>query len=313
MRLFRKVLGLALFSAFLPVLSRAQLIDADNILKTVFKDNTQGWKATGTFSFTVAQNALSNWAAGGQNSSALNLRFSITVHHGRGKESWDNTLDIAYGVMMQGENAAFHKTDDRLQFTSKYGYQAFSSFYFALLFDLRTQMWTGWDDPEKIGRRVISGLFAPAYLQTALGLDFKPSSHFSVLFAPVSAKITLVANSELSDAGAFGVAPGSVVKAEAGGFLKLVFSQSDFKTEGLRNVSLTLKLDLFSDYLDHPEDVDVNCETIIALKVNKFLSIRFDAHLLYDANVLFPNEDGTPPSPKIQFMEIFGAGLLVQF
>jgi len=38
----------------------------------------------------------------------------------------------------------------------------------------------------------ISDLFAPAYLLLALGLDYKPSDHFSAFIAPLTGKLPLL-------------------------------------------------------------------------------------------------------------------------
>ena len=61
------------------------------------------------------------------------------------------------------------------------------------------------------GREKISDLFSPAYLLVALGLDYKPSDHFSAFIAPITGKLTFVTDQKLSDAGAFGVKPGQKV------------------------------------------------------------------------------------------------------
>jgi len=98
-----------------------------------------------------------------------------------------------------------------------------------------------------------------------------------------------------------------------GGYLRLIFTKNDFKPELVKNISITTKLDLFTNYLDHPEAIDVSWELLLGLKVNKFLSVNLTTHLIYDRDVLFPAADGSASLPKVQFKEIFGVGLSFQF
>jgi len=69
----------------------------------------------------VAQTSLTNWAAGGQNSIALNGFISLFANLKQGKSTWDNLLDIGYGLLKQGDDNFSRKTDDKIDFTSKYG------------------------------------------------------------------------------------------------------------------------------------------------------------------------------------------------
>jgi hypothetical protein len=271
------------------------------------------------FAVNFAQTSLTNWAAGGQNSLAVNGLFSVFANYKKDKNVWDNSLDIGYGVLKQGKgkNNNFMKTDDKIDFLSKYGREAFKNFYYAALLNFKTQMAPGYNYPNDSVK--ISNLFAPAYLLAALGMDFKPNGYFSAFIAPFTAKFTFVNNKALSEAGAFGVTPGEKVRSEIGGYIRVIYSRNDFKSEFLKNVSFTTKIDLFSNYLDKPQNVDVSWETLIAMKVNKYLSFNFNTHLLYDDNTKIKvdrNKDGiidTYPGSRIQFKEIFGVGFSYKF
>ena len=88
-------------------------------------------------------------------------------------------------------------------------------------------------------------------------------------------------------------------------------------------MSFTTKLDLFSNYADNPQNIDVSWETLISLKVNKYISANLNTHLLYDDNIKIPidrNNDGilsdielNNPGSRIQFKEIFGVGFSYNF
>ncbi|MCK7540535.1 MAG: hypothetical protein MZV63_61405 [Marinilabiliales bacterium] len=58
------------------------------------------------------------------------------------------------------------------------------------------------------------------------------------------------------------------------------------KDEILKNVNFVTKLDLFSNYLNNPQNIDVSWEMLIVLKVNEFISATVNTHLLYDDDIL---------------------------
>ena len=300
-------------------ITSGQVTEAEKTLRTVTADTTVGWKKGAVFSVNLAQTSLTNWVAGGQNSLAVNGLFSGYANYKKGKSVWDNSLDLGYGLLKQGKDEDFRKTDDKIDFLSKYGQEAFKNFYYAALFNFKTQMTPGYNYPDVTNK--ISDLFSPAYLLLALGLDFKPNANFSAFIAPVTAKFTFVTDQALSDAGAFGVKPGEKTKSEVGGYLRAIYTRNDFENELLKNISFTTKIDLFSNYADNPQNIDVSWETLIAMKVNKFISVNFNTHLLYDDNIKVPfdkNDNGTIEAgeaigSKIQFKEIFGVGFSYKF
>ena len=293
-----------------------QVTEGEKTLRTQNADTTLGWKSGGVIGITVAQTSLTNWAAGGQNSVAANGILSLFANYRNKKSVWDNSLDIGYGLLKQGQDESFRKTDDKIDFLSKYGQEAFKNFYYAAMLNFKTQMSPGYKYPNTTDK--ISDLFSPAYLVGALGMDYKPGGYFSAFFAPVTAKITFVTDEALSAAGAFGVDPGKKSKSEFGGYLRIIYSRNDFKSDFLKNISFTSKMDLFSNYLDKPQNIDVNWETLIVMKVNKYISVNLNTQLIYDDNVKISidnNGDGIidEKGSRVQFKEIFGVGFSYKF
>jgi hypothetical protein len=314
-----KLILLALLTLFTSVLSFSQVTEAEKKLRELNSDTISGWKSGGVAAINLSQTSLTNWAAGGQSSLAVNGIFSAYANLIKGKSAWNNSLDIGYGIIKQGKDAGYTKTDDKIEFLSKYGIEAFKNFYYSALLNFKTQMRPGYRYPEKETK--ISDFFAPAYLLVALGLDYKPNPYFSAFIAPLTSKFTFVLDNTLSEAGAFGVSPGEKSRTEIGGYLRAAFTKNDFKTEFLQNITLTSKLDLFSNYADKPQNIDVNWETLITLNVNKFISVNFNTDLLYDDDIKIPvdrNGDGTIestelPGPRTQFKEILGVGFSYTF
>ena len=93
-------------------------------------------------------------------------------------------------------------------------------------------------------------------------MDYKPSDKFTAFFAPVTSKLTLVTDQALADSGAFGVDRGENFRAELGGYIRMALTQ-----EVMKNVTLVTKIDLFSNYLKNPQNMDVNWDRITSYNV----------------------------------------------
>jgi len=304
----------------LSMVTYGQVTEAEAKLKTQTKDTLEGWKKGGIVGITIAQTSLNNWAAGGQSSYAVNGVFSTFFNYKKGKNAWDNSLDLGYGILNQKDAKYTKKTDDKIDLLSKYGREAKKNLYYAVLLNFKTQMTTGYNYPNDSTRVKISNLLAPAYLIGAIGMDYKPNSHLSVFAAPVTSKFIFVNDTMLSNAGAFGVDKGKAIKSEFGGYVRIIYTKNDFKGEFMKNVSFTTKLDLFSNYTKDPQNIVVNWETLIALKVNKYINININTHLIYDDKVKIgkdSNDDGVitenETKPRVQFKELLGIGVSFKF
>jgi hypothetical protein len=299
-----------IFSLCLTVqFSHAQVTEAEEKLRTQSADSVEGWKEGGTFFINIAQTSLTNWAAGGNNSVAINGIASLFANYKKGKSVWDNYLDIGYGLMKQGKGEDFVKTDDKFDLLSKYGQHAFRSWYYSALLNFRTQLTNGYNYPDD---SVISALLAPAYLLGALGLDYKPNDVFTAFIAPVTIKITIVNDQVLADAGAFGVDAGKKVRGEFGGYVRLAY-----KKDVVENVNFATKIDFFSNYLHNPQNIDVNWEALVAMKITKYIAASLSTQLIYDDDITVLEEldDGGTKAVKsrVQFKEILGIGFTVKF
>jgi len=228
-----------------------QVTEAESKLRTLNTDTIQGWKQGGVVVLNISQASLTNWSAGGQNSFSINGLFSLFANYHKNKDVWDNSLDVGYGVLKQGQHSDYMKTDDRFDFLSKYGREAYKNFYYSALINFKTQMTEGLD--YKTDTSKISNFLAPAYILGAFGMDYKPNSNFSAFIAPLTGKITIVNDQQLADAGAFGVTPatydnlsrkitsGKKSKSEFGGYVRVIYARNDFKNEILKNVAFTTK------------------------------------------------------------------------
>ena len=112
----------------------------------------------------------------------------------------------------------------------------------------------------------------------------------------------MVTDSKLSDFGAYGVDSGKTTRSEFGAYIN-----ANFKKEIMTNVTLTSKLELFNNYTDKDKDnvkaIDVNWDSSLNMKVNKYITASLNTLVIYDANVV----------ARTQFKEIFGVGFGYKF
>lgn len=285
--------------------------EMEAVAKNLAGNDSTGWKRGGVMSLNITQTSLTNWNSGGQSSISTTGLFNVFANYKNEKLSWDNRLDMAYGIMKQG-GAGTQKTDDKVDLSSKLGKPASKNWNYSLLFNFRTQFTRGYQYPND--SLVISNLLAPAYMLLSLGMDYQPNDNISLFLSPLTGRITIVNDDRLSAAGAFGVDPGEIIRAEFGGFISFQYIKKDL----VKNVNLETRLQLFSNYLDRPQNIDVNWENMIAMKINKFLVANITTQLIYDNDIdisVDENNDGVVDAfgPRVQFKEVLGIGLSYKF
>ena len=279
--------------------------------------DTTYWTKGGVLGINFSNVGLTNWAAGGVNSLSGVGLISLSANYKRDKATWDNTLDLGYGLLKQADSDVF-KSDDKIELNSKYGRPFNDNWYYSALLQFKTQFAPGFANPGDTVN--ISDFLAPGYMVLAVGADYKPNDKLTVLIAPATLKLTFVQDQDLADAGAFGVeaatfddqgtliTPGENLRQEFGGFLKIAY-----KTDLMENVKLESKADFFSNYLVDPDHIDVNWENLISMQVNKYISASLTTHLIYDHDIdigIDTNNDGAVDlsGPRTQFKYVFGLG-----
>ncbi len=308
----RQIFGLMAL-AVLPVVAWGQ----DNTVKglqsdaakqlTIDDTSHKTWRTGGIFSLNASQGALSHWAAGGDKSSfAINGLFSAYASYIKGKNQWDNLLDIAYGYL-KTNSTGFRKSDDHFYFTSKYGRQASKKWYYTALLDFKTQFSNGYQYTDS-GRIFNSALLSPAYLLLSLGMDYKATDYFDLYLSPITSRWTIVSNDELAAKGNFGLDPGDHVRNEIGAFVS-----ANFAKDLSPSINFKSRLDLFSNYQHNPQNVDVNFTNLLTMKITKDLATTLSVDMIYDDDVKFPTEDGSREVAHLQLKEILGLGFSYKF
>lgn len=283
-------------------------------------DSTLGWKYNGLFSLSVNQLALDNWNAGGDPNITGTLVIKLGADQKSEHHTWSNLFETNLGLIDKSGSRT-EKTEDRLEFTTRYDQNLFKNKYWSLsaLGNFKTQYLPGYTDE----RTLESDWFSPAYTIAGLGFTYKPDNNFTAYLSPITNKTTFVFNDSLANKGEFGMeaatydtlgnllTKGTNYRYEMGAYLNLRYQRQWLEEK----YSLVSKLELYSNYLDRPENIDINWETVFLAKVNKWLTLNFVVHLIYDHDISVrdSNGDGIKNAPGLQFKEGFGVGLSYTF
>lgn len=320
----KTLLSFSLFALLSGTLS-AQITDekTEKALRTQAPaDSVFGWKFSGLASLNAANTLLVNWVAGGENSLGFESNAMIFANLRKPKFVWENSLNVAYGTMRQGDNTKkFLKTNDRLEFNSKYGQKAYKDFYYSALANFQTQMFDGKNYTSDTTYDIISRFFAPASLLAAIGMDYNPNANLSLFISPLSARFTFVEDKALSDAGAFGVTPGEHFLDEYGGYARFMFKKSTWNWEIMKNVVFVTKLNVFFNYNlpneDNPlldrvkQNVKANWENQLLFNINKYLTFMFSNQYIYDRTTEILDKKGRM-NPN-QYKQITSLGIAYKF
>jgi hypothetical protein len=111
-----------------PLFAQDQPLPTDDVVNSLSSNgetsDTTAWFTGGTTALNFSQVYLQNWAAGGQSSVSGTALVQLFANYRRGTMTWDNSLDLAYDLLRQGDQGVVVKTDDRIDFTSKFGQRA---------------------------------------------------------------------------------------------------------------------------------------------------------------------------------------------
>jgi len=279
-------------------------------------DTLKPWKIGGDISFTFSQVSFTNWAAGGKNSYSGVGNFNIYADYAKDKQMWNNFLTMAYGMQKVGKDP-YEKTQDRFDIMSNYGYNAVKKWYYSANLSFNTQFDKGFD--ADVEDSLVSDLLAPGYLLAGLGMTYQPNDNFYVSISPIAYKLTMVTNQSLANLGAFGLDPaeldadGNVIvnanttRHEFGASIKAMF-----KKEIVKNVIFWTYLELFSNYLENPQNIDVKWDMIIDFKINNWLTANFMTNMIYDHDIMITDSDGNT-GPRLQFRQALGLGVAYRF
>jgi len=307
-------------------------------------DTTKAWTFGGFTSLQLNQIALVNWNAGGENSFSGIALAQLFANYKKDKWAWENRLDVGFG-QLYSKTFGWQKNEDKIDLLSK-ATRAIgkSKFSYAGEANFKTQFAAGYALPND--SVVISRFMAPGYLLLSLGIDYKPAEWISFYLSPATGKFTFVTDQNLADAGSFGVEAavydttgarttrGKRLRSEFGAYFKM-----SIKKDVMKNITVATDLNLFNNYTDRDKEnrgkIDVDWQTSVNMKVNKWITVSLFTHLIYDFNIkqnVFDgenavyqiDENGTfitdldgnkiqKTDALVQFKEVLGVGFSYKF
>jgi hypothetical protein len=182
-----------------------------------------------------------------------------------------------------------------------------SFWYYSFLVNFRTQFTQGYVYSKDANgaeiREENTNFMSPGYLLVGPGMYWKKNDNFKLNFAPLTAKITFVDNFYTSlpgyvDGSYFGV------DANKSMLFQLGFNATAYyKFKIMENVTAENLLNLYSNYLEKPQNIDLNYNLIIVMKINKLLTANFNFQAIYDDDAF----------AGFQTKQVFGVGLNYNF
>lgn len=256
----------------------------------------QIWKTGSEMGMAFNQGHVNNWAGGGESSVSTLTTVKMHANYKKGKSQWDNTLDIRYGVIKSGDQS-FRKNEDKFELNTKYGQKAYNKWFYSAMFNMKTQLFRGFEYPGDKPKRV-SSFLAPGYFLFSVGMDYKPKAGFSILLSPITGKWTYVRDTVNINQTKYGVDEDKRVKKETGAYVKLVH-----KWKITSDIVMNNKLDLYSSYNNRPENVDIDWQMDVVLQVNQYIQTKISTHVISDKDT----------GSKIQFKENLSVGVRYWF
>lgn len=266
--------------------------------------DTTYWQTSYSLGINFNQAAFSNnWTAGGVSSIAIGTLFNGKANYVRRNFSFDNLIDLQYGVV-KNEGQGTRKTTDRILFDSKIGRRINPrlSLYSSLNFN--TQFTAGYNyitnNQGEETRVLISNFLAPGYITSSWGAEYRPREYFQLRVSPFSPRITIVRDPAIAEnvPNNFGVPVGRTVRYEW--LAAQLFANYDRKIS--ENLHLKWRYMMFANYetlalnaIDHRMDLT------IAAKITEYINVSLAGIMLYDLD----------QDPGVQYSQTLSIGLLL--
>ncbi len=324
----KKLFLLIVLSMSSMILLNAQVEEkaaADEALSTTVKaatiDSAKNWKFTGTVGLNAAQTSLFNWAAGGNNNVTGFLYANMTLSFKKNKWTWDTNLDTELGEMFSSDlNPTWRKSNDKINLTTKGGFQMHPKWYLTLLGSFKSQYAPGYKylNDEEGNKELISKWLSPSYTDLALGVEYRPNDIFTIGVYPVAGRLTTCMFEDLR--------PNYGLPQNEDGTYRPLNAALGLRINAgvnytlVKNLKIISTLTLFTPYTSHQQrffNWDVDWDVAITYNFLKVFSVSLMTSLKYYDQVLI---DGPAwrnfsegPRARVQFKEVVGLGIGYSF
>lgn len=242
------------------------------------------------------------------NALGFNGLLNYKANYQKGKASWDNQIDLLYGMVNNGDQG-YRKTLDRVFLDTKYGHAIAAKWNVFVAVNLLSQFAPGYKyvkDAAGVEQSLlISDAFAPAFVTIAIGAEYKPVDYFKIRLSPFAPRFTLLGDNNgrfiaVDPLKPYGVEVGKNSRTE----LYALQILSEFDKPLAPNLNLKWRYLVFANYetlewklVDHRVDLD------LVAKVTKFINVSMGGIFVYDYD-----QDAGP-----QYNESLSFGFLYTF
>ena len=256
----------------------------DSIAVVPAADTVRVWTTKGNASLLFNQSTFSNWLAGGENNISGNVGVNYDFNYKKADWAWDNKIIASYGIVKTRTSSFAKKTDDRLEINSILGKKFSEYWYYSAFANFKTQFTKGYiyskDENGTEQRDEYTSFLSPGYLYAGPGVMWKRNENLRVNLSPATSKFTFVDKAfTLPEEKYFGVKEGESLRYEIG------FNASAYyKLDVIANVTFENILNLYSNYLEDTQNVDIDYQLNVVLRVNRYLTTNISFQTIYDDN-----------------------------
>jgi hypothetical protein len=279
------------------------------------------WQYTTEISSVLNQAFLSNWVKGGESNVSTNVDITMNLNYLNTPKKflWYNQGRIKHGFIASVDKG-IRRNMDLIELNSKLNHKAFGKFDFSSTAVFKTQLAKGYSYPKDKDPVLVSRIMSPLNLTLGIGLDYKPNRETSFNVSPLSYKWTYVADTVNIPTSRYSIPEGRKSRHEPGASVVI-----NHKRKLFEKVTVSNKIQLFTNYVNKPKNIDIDWEMIATMSLNWFTDIRINTHFIYDDDTkttVYDKEtgdvvlgsDGEPlKTPRIQFKEIIGFSFIFTF
>lgn len=257
---------------------------------TALKEIPVYWSYDLINAFSMNQNYLSNWSRGGESSLSGMIDITGTAKYSNkeSKDQWTSSGRLRYGTIRTKERG-FRTSTDMIEINSQYNRKILEKFDFSSVFYGKTQVAQGFQSPTDTV--VVSKFLNPGTFTVGVGFEYEPIKKTLINFSPLSYRNTFVLDTVNINQTNHGIEQDKRTRQEMGGQIVIKNSMTLFDDLKVNN-----NIRLFSNYLDKPQNIDMDWEMSLEKQISYLFSIRLNLHLIYDDDVRFPvfNSAGEP-------------------
>ena len=280
------------------------------------KVTPDGWRFGASFGADIGQLLQFNPKVGqGENRIGLGTNLTAFARLKRGLRHWN--LNASYNIAIQklgqgvlppgfndNERQPYQKSIDELRLAGEYSreFKKGTPWGYGIESTFLTQLFPTFQDSSgrnllkdidgNNDRRPIGRFLSPATFTLSPGITFRPDEHFDALLSPASYKTIFIRDPDVANVrGPDGQRLYDYVDPDSTGARSLQqFGASlrvNYNNTLLEGERLLVKttLGLFSNYLNNPQNVDLDWRTELSLEVFKGLTVTLNTVVFYDDDV----------------------------